>query len=196
MVKQSEHYRKTGGWEFMSFPGGIPADGKLNGRAASSLCWLPRPPKRTMISFSANFGGETAYCIRWQLRKAPYICGLSNDFCRHPLPHYGVELPRQFAPSGFRESWSLRPAVSPGHPTCGPVEIPTVVGFSGCPGGSPTDTVPNWITYGGHGAGPPDGGMSASFLIGQRPPSSHGIMECIRLRWRCTRILWSTIHEH
>ncbi len=30
----------------------------------------------------------------------------------------------------------------------GMLEIPTVVGFSGCPGGSPTDTVPNWIVYG------------------------------------------------
>ncbi|MEO8736059.1 MAG: sugar phosphate isomerase/epimerase [Edaphobacter sp.] len=29
----------------------------------------------------------------------------------------------------------------------GMLEIPTVVGFSGCPGASPTDTVPNWITY-------------------------------------------------
>jgi sugar phosphate isomerase/epimerase len=28
------------------------------------------------------------------------------------------------------------------------LEVPTVVGFSGCPGASPTDTVPNWITYG------------------------------------------------
>jgi sugar phosphate isomerase/epimerase len=27
------------------------------------------------------------------------------------------------------------------------LDIPTVVGFSGCPGGSATDTVPNWITY-------------------------------------------------
>ena len=27
------------------------------------------------------------------------------------------------------------------------LEVPTVVGFSGCPGASPTDTVPNWITY-------------------------------------------------
>lgn len=30
----------------------------------------------------------------------------------------------------------------------GMLEIPTVVGFAGCPGGSPTDTTPNWITYG------------------------------------------------
>src|SRR5450432_2320505 len=29
----------------------------------------------------------------------------------------------------------------------GMLEVPTVVGFSGCPGGSPTDVVPNWITY-------------------------------------------------
>ena len=28
------------------------------------------------------------------------------------------------------------------------LEVPTVVGFAGCSGGSPTDTVPNWITYG------------------------------------------------
>jgi sugar phosphate isomerase/epimerase len=29
----------------------------------------------------------------------------------------------------------------------GMLEIPTVVGFSGCPGGSETDTVPNWVVY-------------------------------------------------
>jgi len=29
----------------------------------------------------------------------------------------------------------------------GLLEIPTVVGFSGCPGGSPTDTTPTWVTY-------------------------------------------------
>lgn len=27
------------------------------------------------------------------------------------------------------------------------LEVPTIVGFSGCPGGSPSDTQPNWITY-------------------------------------------------
>ncbi len=27
------------------------------------------------------------------------------------------------------------------------LEVPVVVGFSGCPGGSPTDKTPNWITY-------------------------------------------------
>jgi sugar phosphate isomerase/epimerase len=27
------------------------------------------------------------------------------------------------------------------------LEIPVIVGFSGCPGGSPTETQPNWITY-------------------------------------------------
>ena len=29
----------------------------------------------------------------------------------------------------------------------GMLEIPTVVGFSGCPSGYPTDTVPNWVVY-------------------------------------------------
>jgi sugar phosphate isomerase/epimerase len=27
------------------------------------------------------------------------------------------------------------------------MEVPVIVGFSGCPGGSPTDTMPNWVTY-------------------------------------------------
>src|ERR1700757_4009509 len=27
------------------------------------------------------------------------------------------------------------------------LEVPVIVGFSGCPGGSPADTQPNWITY-------------------------------------------------
>jgi sugar phosphate isomerase/epimerase len=27
------------------------------------------------------------------------------------------------------------------------LEVPVIVGFSGCPGGTPTDTRPNWITY-------------------------------------------------
>src|SRR6266403_4718309 len=27
------------------------------------------------------------------------------------------------------------------------LDVPVIVGFSGCPGGTPTDTQPNWITY-------------------------------------------------
>ena len=27
------------------------------------------------------------------------------------------------------------------------IEVPVIVGFAGCPGGSPNDTQPNWITY-------------------------------------------------
>jgi len=27
------------------------------------------------------------------------------------------------------------------------LEVPVIVGFAGCPGGSPTDTMPNWATY-------------------------------------------------
>ena len=27
------------------------------------------------------------------------------------------------------------------------LEIPVIVGFSGCPGGTPTETMPNWVTY-------------------------------------------------
>jgi sugar phosphate isomerase/epimerase len=28
------------------------------------------------------------------------------------------------------------------------IDVPVIVGFSGCPGGSPADTTPNWVTYG------------------------------------------------
>ena len=40
MVKQSELYRTTGGWKFMSFPGGNPTDGKLTAerKAACAAC--------------------------------------------------------------------------------------------------------------------------------------------------------------
>jgi sugar phosphate isomerase/epimerase len=27
------------------------------------------------------------------------------------------------------------------------LEVPVIVGFSGCPGGSPSDAQPNWVTY-------------------------------------------------
>src|SRR5215475_10376364 len=27
------------------------------------------------------------------------------------------------------------------------LEVPVIVGFSGCPGGTPADTMPNWVTY-------------------------------------------------
>ena len=36
MVKQSELYKSTGGWEYMSFPGGNPADGKLSAERQAS----------------------------------------------------------------------------------------------------------------------------------------------------------------
>ncbi len=44
MVRQSELYRTTGGWEFMSFPGGNPTDGKLTAgrQAACASCHANR----------------------------------------------------------------------------------------------------------------------------------------------------------
>jgi cytochrome P460 len=44
MVKQSERYRTTGGWEFMSFPGGNPANGNLTAerQAVCSTCHANR----------------------------------------------------------------------------------------------------------------------------------------------------------
>jgi sugar phosphate isomerase/epimerase len=46
----------------------------------------------------------------------------------------------------------------------GMLEIPTVVGFSGCPGGSPSDTAPNWITY----SWPPDHAASLAWQWKER----------------------------
>jgi hypothetical protein len=44
MVKQSELYRATGSWEFMSFPGDNPTDGKLTAerQAACAACHANR----------------------------------------------------------------------------------------------------------------------------------------------------------
>jgi len=44
MVKQSELYRTTGGWEYASFPGGNPTDGKLTAarKAACAACHANR----------------------------------------------------------------------------------------------------------------------------------------------------------
>jgi hypothetical protein len=44
MVKQSELHRTTGGWEFMSFPGGNPTNGKLTAerQAACAVCHANR----------------------------------------------------------------------------------------------------------------------------------------------------------
>jgi hypothetical protein len=44
MVKLAELYRATGGWEFMSFPGGNPTDGKLTAerKAACAACHANR----------------------------------------------------------------------------------------------------------------------------------------------------------
>ena len=44
MVKQSELYRTTGGWKFMSFPGGNPTEGKLTAerQATCSACHANR----------------------------------------------------------------------------------------------------------------------------------------------------------
>jgi sugar phosphate isomerase/epimerase len=46
----------------------------------------------------------------------------------------------------------------------GMLEIPTVVGFSGCPGGSPTETVPNWVVY----DWPPEHGESLAWQWKER----------------------------
>ena len=44
MVKQSEHYRTTGGWEFASFPGGNQTDGKITAerKASCAACHANR----------------------------------------------------------------------------------------------------------------------------------------------------------
>ena len=52
MVKQSELYRATGGWEFMSFPGGNPASEKLTAerQAACAACHANRKDHDSVFS--------------------------------------------------------------------------------------------------------------------------------------------------
>ena len=52
MVKQSELYRTTGGWKFMSFPGGNPAEGKLTAerQATCSACHSNRKDHDFVLS--------------------------------------------------------------------------------------------------------------------------------------------------
>src|SRR5882757_528267 len=52
MVKQRELYRTTGGWEFMSFPGGNPTDGKLTAerQAACAACHANRKGHDLVLS--------------------------------------------------------------------------------------------------------------------------------------------------
>jgi sugar phosphate isomerase/epimerase len=53
------------------------------------------------------------------------------------MPLYPDPAKARQAAEDFRQTLQL----------AGMLEIPTVVGFSGCPGGSPTETVPNWVIY-------------------------------------------------
>ena len=73
--------------------------------------------------------------------------------------------------------------------------VRVIVGFSGCPGGTPADTQPNWITY----RWPPEYAEMLDWQwkdkvipIGGRPRHSRAPMACIAWRWRCIRISWST----
>lgn len=52
MVKQSQLYRATTGWEFMSFPGGNPADGKLTveRQATCAACHAKRNDHDSVFS--------------------------------------------------------------------------------------------------------------------------------------------------
>lgn len=52
MVKESERFRATGGWRFMSFPGGNPADGKLSAerQAACAACHAKRNEHDSVFS--------------------------------------------------------------------------------------------------------------------------------------------------
>jgi hypothetical protein len=52
MAKQRELYRTTGGWEFMSFPGGNPTAGKLTAerQAACAVCHADRKDRDFVFS--------------------------------------------------------------------------------------------------------------------------------------------------
>ena len=51
MMKQSDLYRTTGGWEFMRFPGGNPTDGKLSAERQATCAACHGKPKRPRFRF-------------------------------------------------------------------------------------------------------------------------------------------------
>jgi Xylose isomerase-like TIM barrel len=63
------------------------------------------------------------------------------------------------------------------------LDVRVIVGFSGCPGGTPADTQPNWITY----RWPPEYAEMQDWQWKEK------VTAYIASRWRCIRILWSTI---
>ena len=96
---------------------------------AGGYAGTPQCPLSELVSDQAK---ARAWQKKFIDRGMPVMALSCHANALHPNAVKSADFARQ-----FRETIQL----------AGMLDIPTVVGFSGCPAGSPTDTVPTWITY-------------------------------------------------
>ena len=90
-----------------------------------------------------------AWKKRFEDRGIPIMAITCHANALHPDPAKGAAFTLQ-----FRQAIQL----------AGILEVPTVVGFAGCPGGSPSDITPAWVTY----TWPPDHGAALAWQWKER----------------------------
>jgi sugar phosphate isomerase/epimerase len=94
-------------------------------------------PQCPVADLLADAAKARAWKKKFEDRGMPIMTISCHANALHPEPSTAAAFAQQ-----FRQAIQL----------AGMLEVPTVVSFSGCPGGSPADKVPNWITY----SWPPD----------------------------------------
>ncbi len=94
-------------------------------------------PQCPVADLLADAAKARAWKKKFEDRGMPIMTISCHANALHPDPSTAAAFTQQ-----FRQAIQL----------AGMLNVPTVVSFSGCPGGSPTDKVPNWITY----SWPPD----------------------------------------
>jgi sugar phosphate isomerase/epimerase len=94
-------------------------------------------PQCPVAELLADAAKARAWKKKFEDRGMPIMTISCHANALHPDPSTAAAFTQQ-----FRQAIQL----------AGMLNVPTVVSFSGCPGGSPTDKVPNWITY----SWPPD----------------------------------------
>jgi len=113
---------------------------------AGGYTGTPQCPVAELVADSAK---ARAWKKKFDDRGIPIMAITCHANALHPDPVKGSAFAQQ-----FRQAIQL----------AGMLEIPTIVGFSGCPGGSPTDTTPTWVTYGW----PPDHGHALEWQWKER----------------------------
>jgi sugar phosphate isomerase/epimerase len=113
---------------------------------AGGYTGTPQCPVPELVADPAK---ARAWKKKFDDRGIPIMAITCHANALHPDPVKGPSFAQQ-----FRQAIQL----------AGMLEIPTVVGFSGCPGGSPTDITPTWVNYGW----PPDHGHALEWQWKER----------------------------